>query len=273
VSRSKMLRAATAAMAGTGTAALGVAVTSVSAHATTLNGEVRHGPAKLLAAGGSELTEGQDLTAGQDLVSPNGTYTLDMQTDGNLVEYKGSSVLFDTNTAGQPGNYLAMQSDGNLVLYNSGGAAVWNTATYGYDGAYVSLQNDDNLVVYKNSTALWAQSWTQTPAGAQAYSQILFPHYSWSVSAQYTCLDDLWNQESGWEWNATNSSSGAYGIPQSLPADKMASAGSDWQTDGETQVQWGELYIDQVYGTPCAAWAHEEEYGWYAPNQPYHIPG
>ncbi len=39
---------------------------------------------------------------------------------------------------------------------------------------------------------------------------------------QYSCLVALWERESNWRWNALNKSSGAYGIPQSLPGRKMA---------------------------------------------------
>ena len=63
-------------------------------------------------------------------------------------------------------------------------------------------------------------------------------------------------------YNAENAS-GAYGIPQALPGSKMASAGADWQTDPTTQIKWGLGYIKSTYGTPCAAWAHEEADGWY----------
>jgi hypothetical protein len=52
-------------------------------------------------------------------------------------------------------------------------------------------------------------------------------------------------------------------IPQALPGAKMASAGADWQTDPATQIRWGLGYIQATYGSPCAAWAHEESAGWY----------
>jgi hypothetical protein len=83
-------------------------------------------------------------------------------------------------------------------------------------------------------------------------------------AAQFACLDPLWDRESGWNPYAQNPSSGAYGIPQALPGSKMASAGADWATNGDTQVRWGvELYIDPVYGSACNALAHENKYGWY----------
>jgi hypothetical protein len=97
----------------------------------------------------------------------------------------------------------------------------------------------------------------------QEYAQSLMSQYGWDIG-QMLCLVPLWTMESGWNLYASNPSSGAYGIPQALPGSKMASAGSDWQTDAETQIRWGlGLYIKPVYGTPCAAWAHVEEYGWY----------
>jgi hypothetical protein len=81
---------------------------------------------------------------------------------------------------------------------------------------------------------------------------------------QWSCLDALWTRESGWQaevWNTAGS--GAYGIPQSLPADKMAAAGADYMTDPATQIRWGLSYIAGRYGTPCGAWAHETSAGWY----------
>lgn len=76
-------------------------------------------------------------------------------------------------------------------------------------------------------------------------------------------LIKLWNQESGWNQNAYNASSGATGIPQSLPGNKMASAGADWQTNPATQMRWGLGYIAGRYGSPAGAWAHEQQFNWY----------
>jgi hypothetical protein len=81
--------------------------------------------------------------------------------------------------------------------------------------------------------------------------------------SQFSCLDPLWGQESGWSVSASNPGSGAYGIPQALPGSKMASAGPDWQTNAETQIKWGLQYIQSTYGSPCAAWSHEQSDGWY----------
>lgn len=80
---------------------------------------------------------------------------------------------------------------------------------------------------------------------------------------QFGCLDSLWTRESNWRVHDTNSSSGAYGIPQSLPAGKLASAGDDWRDNPATQIRWGLGYIADRYGSPCAAWSHSQSYNWY----------
>jgi hypothetical protein len=99
------------------------------------------------------------------------------------------------------------------------------------------------------------------PGTAQSIAFGLLSSYGFATS-QWSCLDDLWERESGWIDTAENAS-GAYGIPQALPGDKMASAGPDWQTDATTQIKWGLGYIQSVYGSPCNAWDHEEADGWY----------
>jgi hypothetical protein len=80
---------------------------------------------------------------------------------------------------------------------------------------------------------------------------------------QFACLDSLWVRESNWNVYADNPISSAYGIPQSLPGSKMASAGSDWATNPVTQIKWGLGYIRDRYGSPCSAWGHSESVGWY----------
>jgi cell wall-associated NlpC family hydrolase len=83
------------------------------------------------------------------------------------------------------------------------------------------------------------------------------------TGAEWDALYKLWMRESSWQTTATNSSSGAYGIPQSLPANKMASAGADWKTNPQTQMKWGMDYISGRYVDPLGAWAHEQQVGWY----------
>lgn len=86
--------------------------------------------------------------------------------------------------------------------------------------------------------------------------------YNWS-EYDFECLVNLWNKESGWNPNAHNKSSGAHGIPQSLPASKMASEGDDYYTNGYTQIRWGLKYISNRYGSPSNAWNHFLNKNWY----------
>lgn len=100
------------------------------------------------------------------------------------------------------------------------------------------------------------------PAGAQAYAAGRLAAFGWS-SDQSGCLVQLWTRESSWQTNATNPTSGAYGIAQALPPDKYSSSGMDWLTNYRTQIDWGLGYIRDRYGSPCGAWAHETSAGWY----------
>jgi hypothetical protein len=100
------------------------------------------------------------------------------------------------------------------------------------------------------------------PTAAQATGKAMLASFGFGTD-QWSCLYSLWERESTWNVYAENAASGAYGIPQSLPGDKMASAGADWQTDAATQIKWGLGYIKQVYGTPCGAWSNEVNYGYY----------
>jgi len=102
-----------------------------------------------------------------------------------------------------------------------------------------------------------------TPDGARAFARDLAAsQYGWGAD-QFQCLDNLWQKESGWSYTAYNASSGATGIPQSLPGSKMATAGADWETSAATQIKWGLGYIASAYGTPCGAWSHSQSVNWY----------
>lgn len=100
---------------------------------------------------------------------------------------------------------------------------------------------------------------TSLPAGS---------HTDWMSAAGISASDQgsanaIISQESGWRVNATNRSSGAYGIPQALPGSKMASAGADWQTNPITQLKWMNSYVVGRYGSWQNAYAHKKSKGWY----------
>ncbi|MCW4384831.1 transglycosylase SLT domain-containing protein [Salinibacterium sp. SYSU T00001] len=103
---------------------------------------------------------------------------------------------------------------------------------------------------------------TPDPGSAKAIAFEMVAARGWGTG-EYDCLVALWNKESGWNTFAHNPSSGAYGIPQALPGNKMASAGADWATNPATQITWGLGYIQARYQTPCGAWGASQAKGWY----------
>nr|WP_184733105.1 transglycosylase SLT domain-containing protein [Streptomyces netropsis] len=80
---------------------------------------------------------------------------------------------------------------------------------------------------------------------------------------QFQCFSNIVNNESTWDYTAENPSSGAYGLVQSLPGSKMASAGADWRTNPATQIKWGLGYMNERYGSPCGAWSFWQANQWY----------
>ena len=104
---------------------------------------------------------------------------------------------------------------------------------------------------------------TGTKSGNKEYAKLwINQEYGWG-NKQFSCLETLWFRESNWNHKAKNPSSGAYGIPQSLPGKKMASFGSDWKTNPVTQIKWGANYIEKRYDTPCGALDFFYSRNWY----------
>lgn len=94
-------------------------------------------------------------------------------------------------------------------------------------------------------------------------------HQNWMKQAgfspsEYAAIDYIVNHESSWNPQAVNPSSGAYGLPQSLPASKLASAGSDWRTNPITQLKWMRNYVNERYGGANGALAFWKRNHWYA---------
>lgn len=129
---------------------------------------------------------------------------------------------------------------------------------------------------------------TPDPTGSKATAKAILDSKNYDKpDEEMVCLDKLWTKESGWKFNAINDAEGnndknknrlldmdkgeeisdteddAYGIPQAKPGGKMASKGSDWRTNPDTQISWGFEYIEGRYSTPCGAWSHSESIGWY----------
>lgn len=147
------------------------------------------------------------------------------------------------NNSGNTGN---TGNSGNTG--NTGGGTNNNSGSSGSDSG--------------TTTTPSGRLWHATVAQAQAYAAGAAAQRGWTGN-DWDCLVKLWTRESSWLWYAENASSGAYGIPQSLPADKMAAFGANYRDDAAVQIDWGLWYIAQAYGSPSKAWQHSEQIGWY----------
>ena len=103
----------------------------------------------------------------------------------------------------------------------------------------------------------------RTPEGAKQVAEIILSEEYGFNEAQFACLDSLWTRESHWNYKAHNYRSGAHGIAQALPAEKMSVVGTDWRTNPVTQIRWGIRYITMRYDTPCKAWSKWKSHRFY----------
>lgn len=106
------------------------------------------------------LVPGEALFPGQEATSADGRFHLVYQSDGNLVLYRWdwAPIWWSGTSWGNAGMAL-MQTDGNFVIYDYDGA-LWHARTWNNPGAFLVVQNDGNVVIYSsNRTPLW---WTGT---------------------------------------------------------------------------------------------------------------
>ena len=167
-------------------------------------------------------------------------------TGGNNSGNTGGNNSGNTGNSGNSGNTGNTGNSGNTG--NTGGGTNNNSGSSGSDSG--------------TTTTPSGRLWHATVAQAQAYAAGAAAQRGWTGN-DWDCLVKLWTRESSWLWYAENASSGAYGIPQSLPADKMAAFGANYRDDAAVQIDWGLWYIAQAYGSPSKAWQHSEQVGWY----------
>ncbi len=115
----------------------------------------------------------------------------------------------------------------------------------------------------KRKAAVKAQGYEDgTTDPREMARQILANKFDYGAD-QFSCFDWIIKRESNWDIHAQNASSGAYGLPQSLPGSKMASVASDWRDNPATQIIWGAQYMKSRYGSPCGARSHWQSAGNY----------
>jgi len=203
-----------------------------------------------IATGGPAAATGQTATSSSVLQPSN-------NTAGNRALMSGShrGVWFSLDADAETSTKtLAQQA---TLAGASQLAAAANAA--GADAATTTNKQGSQQAAAAPANTLHQQSRSSALAAVSGQpreiAQTLAATHGWTGS-QWTCLDKLWNHESQYETTVRNSRSGAYGIPQALPASKMATAGADWRTNPVTQIVWGLSYISARYGTPCGAWSY-----------------
>lgn len=184
---------------------------------------------------------------------------------GSSAVYGHVAVVERVDTAS--GTVVTSEKGGGVSVY-SRRLPIVNGGTYILPSGALTPGDDVGLGLDAGASGACANGAANgVEAGGEAARQIArarLQAYGWG-DEQMSCLSELWEHESNWRWDAENPSSGAYGIPQALPASKMSSAGADWKTNAATQIEWGLGYIRSRYVTPCGAWAFWQSHSphWY----------
>jgi hypothetical protein len=186
-----------------------------------------------------------------------------VQADGRAAAEPGSALALTALTLDPASASAPTAASSTSVPAAPGSAASPSSIPAAVDTDAVQLRAArEKAAVQNRAAAAAAQAARNAQRDPRGAARAMLADHGWGAG-QFACLDSLWAKESGWRPTARNTSSGAYGIPQALPATKLASAGADWQTNPVTQIRWGLTYIKTSYGSPCAAWSHSRAMNWY----------
>jgi hypothetical protein len=182
-------------------------------------------------------------------------------------------VTVASASSGTTTSALERQSDAAVLDVAAAGAVAGTATTRALTAASTKKAATSSTTAPKQRPKPVVRSTSTTAVapfrfGTAAYAQwhakrIMASRYGWTATAQFTCLVNLWNRESHWNYKSHNASSGAHGIPQALPGSKMGKVAPDWRTNPVTQIRWGLGYIKGRYGSPCGAWSHFRSHNWY----------
>ena len=187
------------------------------------------------------------LTQGPNLIFPGEQLVL----SGTAASDSSSQSSAATTTTSSSDDSSGSQSSDASSDSGSSSSSAGSADTGSSDD---SGSSDSTAATTSSSSSTDASSSNEDP---QAIAAQIVP------ADQLASFDEIISHESGWDVTATNPSSGAYGLPQALPGDKMASAGADWQTDATTQLEWALNYMNTTYGSPNQAWAFWQANNWY----------
>ncbi len=196
-----------------------------------------------------------------------------ISTDRHTQQHRAQADAADAQLITGP----APRGDDPMMSVDQGHRAAQADAQRTADAAAQAAANQareaDDAARKQQETSRSANRPTPTPSpdipascaaytGNQALACAILPQFGFGID-QMACLVPMWNKESGWNPKAKNPGSGAYGIPQALPASKMAVYGADYLTNAVPQIKWGISYTKSKYGSPCAAWSYWQGHGYY----------
>lgn len=219
----------------------------------------------VLAAGGITL-EPDDVVSPSLTTKVTESTVVTIERAGAHVETSEDPIAFNTvrkETADLPKGTEKVETEGEegvmetTSLVTRAGDTVISSNVF---TSYVKKAPVDRVVLVGTGTGGVTTGsndlGTTVPAGEMqqwAHDYLLSNGYT---EADFSATVYIISHESGWRVNATNASSGAYGLPQALPGSKMASAGADWQTNYQTQLKWFWGYCASRYGSIQGAYAH-----------------
>lgn len=213
---------------------------------------------QIIAVGSAQMSNPNDTTHGQADAGTNTTKPTKPtkpNASAKPSEGTGSGDSDSSDSAGDSGN---SGNAGTTTPPSTGGSSNDNPGDTSNDNP----GNDTGTSGSTGGDSSACRLCRPSVAQAQAYAAGAAAQYGWTGN-DWDCLVKLWTRESSWLWYAENPSSGAYGIPQSLPPEKMAAFGANYREDAAAQIDWGLSYIAGRYGSPSQAWAHSESVGWY----------
>jgi hypothetical protein len=123
-----------------------------------------------------QIDPGHGLSRGQSWHSCDYRFELAMQTDGNLVVYSDGVATWSTGTNAANGDVVVMQTDGNFVLYDNHSHPLFASGSNGHAGSHLAIQDDGNMVVYSGTHALWASNTGGVPTEPTACGAIEANH-------------------------------------------------------------------------------------------------
>ena len=194
--------------------------------------------------------------------------TTDEEIPFNTVEKEDPNLAAGTTKVETEGQNGVVEST-NLVTRN--GDTVVSSATI---AKYVKTAPVDKVILKgtkkasshsssSSSSSAASSIGTTVPVGTMQQWAHDYLLSNGGSEADFTATVYIISHESGWQVNASNPSSGAYGLPQALPGSKMAAFGSDWSTNYQTQLKWFFNYCNSRYGSIQGAYSYWLSHHWY----------